>query len=60
MPVDRFAISTIRSLIGWPTEVVPSSLALGIIVAVGVSLFFSYYPVRRAARLDPIAALRYA
>jgi putative ABC transport system permease protein len=43
---------------GWPTAV----SAAGILVAFGVSaaigVFFGAYPARRAARLDPIVALR--
>jgi putative ABC transport system permease protein len=44
---------------GWQTVIGVSSLLLAFVVALGVGLFFGYYPARRAARLDPIAALRY-
>ena len=44
---------------GWRTIISAPSLVVGLLVALGVGLFFGFYPARRAARLDPIAALRY-
>ena len=41
-----------------PSAVEPWSVALGIVVTALVGLFFGLYPAMRAARLDPIEALR--
>ncbi len=34
-------------------------IILAFVVAVGIGIFFGWYPARKAARLDPIDALRY-
>jgi putative ABC transport system permease protein len=42
-----------------PTAVPLWAAVLGVVVSVGVGLFFGIWPANRAARLDPVVALRH-
>jgi putative ABC transport system permease protein len=48
----------IRAATPLPATIQPWSIALSLAVASSVGLFFGVYPATRAARLDPIVALR--
>jgi putative ABC transport system permease protein len=52
------AARAVSVLAGWPTMISVGAIVAAVLFAGGVGIFFGLYPARRAARLDPIQALR--
>jgi ABC-type antimicrobial peptide transport system permease subunit len=49
----------VSAIANWPALVPPEAILMAITFSAAVGIFFGFYPARKAARLDPIQALRY-
>jgi putative ABC transport system permease protein len=57
--VGIFVARFIARFGGWPTLVQPQVVLVAFLFAGAIGVFFGLYPAAKAARLDPIEALRY-
>jgi putative ABC transport system permease protein len=53
------AIAVLRALLEWHMSLSAGALSLSITVSGAIGVAFGFFPARRAARLDPIEALRH-
>jgi putative ABC transport system permease protein len=49
----------VASLTEWPMLIPLDAIVIAALFSGAVGIFFGFYPARKAARLDPIQALRY-
>lgn len=53
------AAALVAQLAQWPVQIEAAAVGLAVGAALAIGLFFGWYPAQRAARLQPVAALRF-
>jgi putative ABC transport system permease protein len=49
----------VAQLAGWRIVIAPQAVLLAVAFAFVIGVFFGFYPARKAARLNPVVALRF-